>query len=478
PVDWTAVLPAGATDGHLDLPTYAFDHQHYWLPTGGPGATDAGSLGLTGTDHPLIGAFVELPGDGGLLATARLSLRTHPWLADHAVGRTVLLPGTGLVELAVRTGDEVGCGTLEELVIEAPLVLSERGGVRVQVTVGGPDENGARTVAIHSTPEDAAGEPWTRHATGLLTAAATAPAAGFAGFAGTAWPPPGAEPVGIDPAEFYAGLLAHDYGYGPVFRGLRAAWRRGDEIFAEIALPEQEHGSATGFGIHPALLDAALHSKAFLAAGDGRTMLPFAWTGLTLRAAGASALRVRVTQPTPDSLTLQALDQTGAPVLTVDSLVFRPVTAAQLGAVTGRGDAGSLFGVDWTQLPASGGPAVAAPTAVRLSTAEEVATFADDVLTGAVAAPDAVILAAAGKGPDETPLDLTDRILEVVQTWLAGGGFEQTRLVVVTRGAVPAGGDGTVTDPAGSAVWGLVRAAQAENPDRIVLVDSDEVEIE
>ncbi|MFE2722668.1 type I polyketide synthase [Kitasatospora sp. NPDC059327] len=465
-VDWTGVLPAGAEGAGVELPTYAFDHQHYWLQMA-RAATDATSLGLAGVDHPLLGAVVEVPETGGVLCTSRLSLRTHPWLADHAVGDVVLLPGTGLVELAVRAGDEVGCGTLDELVIEAPLILPAQGGVRVQVTVGGPDENGARPVAVYSTREESVGEPWTRHATGVLTAAAR-PAG--SGFDFTAWPPPGAERVEISPEEFYAGLLEHDYVYGPVFRGLRAAWRRGDEVFAEIALPEEDRAGAAGYGIHPALLDAALHAKAFLSAGDGRTMLPFAWNGLALHAAGASSLRVRVAQPAPDALSLEAVDEAGGPVLTADSLVFRPVSAEQLGAAAGRTGGDSLFAVDWTEVrPAE--PA-GAPSWLRLSTAEEVATLAEDALSGA-AVPATALLEAVTGGDADSPLEVTDRVLEVVQTWLAGTGLEDTRLVVVTRGAVPAGGDATVVDPAGAAVWGLVRAAQAENPDRIVLLDTD-----
>nr|WP_051965804.1 type I polyketide synthase [Kitasatospora mediocidica] len=466
-VDWTGVLPSGADRTRVDLPTYAFDHQHYWLPMTAA-ATDASSLGLAGVDHPLLSAVVEVPETGGVLCTARLSLRTHPWLADHAVGDVVLVPGTGLVELAVRAGDEVGCGTLDELVIEAPLILPEQGGVRVQVTVGGSEESGARTVAVYSTREDAVGEPWTRHATGTLTPTATATAG--PGFDFTAWPPPGAEPVEIGPAEFYAGLLEHNYVYGPVFRGLRAAWRRGDEVFAEIALPEDQQGSAAGFGIHPALLDAALHAKAFLSTGDDRTMLPFAWNGLVLHAAGASSLRVRVTQPAPDALALEAVDEAGGPVLTADSLVFRPVSAEQLGAAAGRPGGDSLFEVEWTQVLRT--ERAAAPSWLRLSTAEEVATLAEDALSGA-AVPQTAIMEAVTGGDADTALDVADRVLEVVQTWLAGAGLEETRLVVATRGAVPAGGEETVTDPAGAAVWGLVRAAQAENPDRIVLLDLD-----
>ncbi|MEU6665862.1 type I polyketide synthase [Streptomyces sp. NPDC046727] len=463
PVDWTGALPDTARP--VDLPTYAFDHQHYWLPA--PAARgDAASLGLAGADHPLIGAVVEVPDTGGVLCTSRLSLRTHPWLADHAVGDVVLLPGTGLVELAVRAGDEAGCATLDELVIEAPLILPAQGGVRVQVSVGGPDDSGNRTVTIHSTPDGAAGaDGWTRHATGVLTPAPRTRAAAHPDL--TTWPPPGAERVDVTPEDFYAGLRDHDYRYGPVFRGLRAVWRRGDELFAEIALPEQEHGSAAEYGLHPALLDAALHTKAFLSTGEHRTMLPFAWNGLTLHASGATALRIRVTRPAPDALSLEAADETGSPVLGADSLVFRPVAPEQLRG-TGGGD--MLFGVDWVPLPRPEGTTT--PAWLRLSTAEEVATLAEDTEDGAEL-PRAVVLEATTAGPDDTPLAVTDRALEVVQTWLAGGGLEDTRLVVLTRGAVPAGGDGTVTDPGGAAVWGLIRAAQAENPDQIVLLDTD-----
>ncbi|WP_063771870.1 type I polyketide synthase [Kitasatospora mediocidica] len=465
-VDWVKTLPTGTGGTHLDLPTYAFDHQHYWLQTSP--STDAASLGQGKADHPLLGAVVQLPQSDGLVFTSRLSLRTHPWLADHAVGGVVLVPGTGLVELAVRAGDEVGCGTLDELVIEAPLVVPEHGGVRVQVAVGGPDESGARTVAIYSAREDAAEDGWTRHATGTLMATAVA---GGTEFDFTAWPPPGAQPVEVDVDAFYADLIRLGYTYGPAFQGLRAVWRRGEEVFADIALPAEHQGSAARFGIHPALLDAALHSNGFVQPADApsganepRTVLPFAWNGLVLHAVGASALRVRVAPSGQDAVSLQAADETGGPVLTLDSLVFRAVSAEQLEAAAGAPGSDALFRVEWTALPSA--PPALAPTPgwVPVATAADLAVLAE---RGAV--PDVVVVTAAG----EDALALSSRVLDVLQAWLTAPGAESARLVVATRGAVPAGGDATLTDPAGSAVWGLVRAAQVENPDRIVLLDTD-----
>ncbi|WP_189307860.1 type I polyketide synthase, partial [Streptomyces cinerochromogenes] len=485
-VDWTGVLHAGADGAQVDLPTYAFDHRHYWLkPTP---AADAAALGQTGTDHPLLGAVVQVPETGGVLCTSRLSLRTHPWLADHAVGGAVLVPGTGLVELAVRAGDEVGFGVLEELVIEAPLVLPEQGGVRVQVAVGGPEETGTRTVAVYSAPEDATGDigvdAWTRHATGTLTASAAAdPAPPVADLA--VWPPTGARQV--DVSGGYELLAAAGYGYGPVFQGVRALWRRGDDLFAEVALPEDQRAGAARFGIHPALLDAALHPAMLDVAladpeGENRTddgdgvHLPFGWNGLSLHAVGASALRVRLTRSAPDSLSLDAADETGAPVLTLRSLVSRAVSADQLGAAADDSRQ-SLFRVDWTELPGTAEPGTDLPPAwVPITEPAHVAA-----LTDGSGVPPVVVLEAGRTetADDAAALAVTGRVLEIVQAWLAGPGLEAAQLVVVTRGAVPAGGEQAVTDPAAAAVWGLVRVAQAENPDRIVLLDvSDGVEVE
>ncbi|CAL9647035.1 hypothetical protein SUDANB60_06459 (plasmid) [Streptomyces sp. enrichment culture] len=474
PVDWTGVLPeAGATSARLDLPTYAFDHRHYWLQTA-RSVTDAVSLGQAAADHPLLGAVVRLPQTDGLVFTSRLSLKSHPWLADHVVGGMVLLPGTGLVELAVRAGDEAGCGVLEELVTEAPLVVPEHGGVRVQVAVGAPGENGSRTVEIFSQREDAAddGDTWTRHATGML-ANAPQPGAGTAEFDFAAWPPADARQVELDTRELYEGLLERGYAYGPVFQGVRAVWRRGEELFAEVALPDENRKESGDFGIHPALLDAALQAGTFAVAADtsqeeaGQPVMPFAWNGLVLHAAGASALRVRVAPNGPDALSVTAADASGAPVLTMDSLVMRAVSIEQLGATAADESRDSLFAVRWTELPPAQ-ETEPAPPWLPVTTPDDLAAPAAGGGVPAVA-----VMEAVGGAGDDAVLALASGVLAMVQTWLSVPGAEESRLVVATRGAVPAGDDGAVTDPAGAAVWGLVRAAQSENPDRVVLLDTD-----
>ncbi|MFF4756450.1 SDR family NAD(P)-dependent oxidoreductase [Streptomyces sp. NPDC002514] len=336
-------------------------------------------------------------------------------------------------------------------------------------------------MGVYSQREDG-GDVWTRHASGVLSAAPGGTGTG-AGFDFTAWPPPGAESVGIDGG--YGLLERAGYGYGPAFQGVRAVWRRGEEVFAEVVLPEEQRQDAGRFGIHPALLDAALQAGMIGAAAatpadagmegapPGRDLwLPFAWNGLQLHAAGASALRVRVAQLERDSLTLEAGDEAGGLVVTMDSLMSRAVSTGHLDMAADMAIANSLFGVGWTELPSAQG-AEPAPSWVAVATAEHVATLADDVLSGAQSPAVAIMEAMSSGDGEDAVLALTSRVLEVLQCWLAGAGLEESRLAVVTRGAVPAGGNGTVADLAGAAVWGLVRAAQAENPGRIILLDLD-----
>ncbi|MBV9032615.1 MAG: type I polyketide synthase, partial [Pseudonocardiales bacterium] len=346
PVRWPALVGEGR---RVDLPTYAFQHQRYWLAAPSP-VGDVSSAGLGVLEHPLLGAVVGLAHGAGVVFTARLSLVTQPWLADHVVSGTTVVAGAVLVELAIRAGDEVGCPVVDELVIQAPLVLPERGGVRIQVTVGDDDHTGRRPVSIHSTPDDASPTAtWTCHAQGHLTHTSPEPDTDW----GT-WPPVGAQPVSLE--GFYQRQAEVGYEYGPMFQGLRAAWTRDGEVFAEVALPADQGGQASGFGLHPALLDAALHATAFAVtegaarAGDGEVLLPFSWNGVTLHASGASALRVHAVLAGTGVVSLQSADQSGRPVASIDSLVFRPVSVEQW-SVTRDAVAGSLFGVQWVEAP-------------------------------------------------------------------------------------------------------------------------------
>ncbi|MCX5409992.1 SDR family NAD(P)-dependent oxidoreductase (plasmid) [Streptomyces sp. NBC_00335] len=460
-VDWKPALAALAADARrVELPTYAFQHDWYWPEVWG-GTVDAASLGLAGADHALVGAWVPLPATGGVLGTGLLSVRTQPWLADHVVSGTILVPGAALVELVVRAGDEAGTSVIDELVIEAPLVLPEKGGVRIQVAVSALDDLGRRPVAVYSAAQDAnPEEPWIRHVSGFLAKQDEAPAFDFG-----VWPPAGAEAA--DVSDFYERQLAAGYTYGPAFQGVQSVWTKGDEVYAEVVLPDGQ--KADGFGLHPALLDAALQTTSFLGTGEteeGTTRLPFAWNEVALYASGASALRVRAARSGTDGLTLELADHTGAPVAAIGTLAMRAVSTRQLGAAGGQSHE-SLYRTDWAAvtLPQTG------RTAFELvSEAACVRALAEAVASG-TPAPEVILLdtrtVTGGTGAARSHA-LAARVLAVLQAWSAESLLDGAKLVVATGGAVR-----DVTDPAATAVWGLVRSAQAENPDRIVLVDLD-----
>ncbi|MGV9292419.1 acyltransferase domain-containing protein, partial [Streptomyces sp. NPDC003719] len=304
PVTWPTSAAAVA-----DLPTYPFQHESYWLtPTTHTG--DATAHGLDTTDHPLLTASLHHPEDDTTLLTGRISLSTHPWLTDDVdTGRALLM------ELALHAVHETDGDHLEEFTIEVPLVLAAHETARVQVAVGAPDDAGRRQVTVHSR-----GEEWVRHAVGTLS---PAPAAALEPV--STWPPAGAEP--LDTEEF---------------PGLDTVWSMGDDIFAEVSISEDM--AVTGFGVHPALLAAALRSVAVL-----RPLVPTTADGLQLVATGATALRVHWSL-TGDTARLVATDASGLPVLAADTVSLALDTAAG-GLASARGRQGDrLYVTEWVEV--------------------------------------------------------------------------------------------------------------------------------
>ncbi|MBO4210086.1 type I polyketide synthase, partial [Micromonospora echinofusca] len=465
-VDFSALIAGGK---RVDLPTYAFQHQRYWLEATAQVPADPTGLGMTAANHPLLAAAMTLGSGDEHVLTGRLSVATHPWLADHQVMDTIVLPGTAHVELALHAGHRVGCDTLDELTLQAPLVLPATGAVHVQITVGEADLQGRRQLHIYSRPEDApADTPATLHAAGVvLREAHDATSTGEL----ATWPPTGTEEV--DVSALYQELAAAGLSYGPAFQLVRRAWRAtdSDQVYAEVVLAQQSAGDADQFGLHPALMDAALHSIGLTgrSALTGGAQLPFAFVGVRLHATGATVLRVRITPADSDSVRLDLADTTGALVGTVDSLILRSVDRDQIsGGTTGSRD--SLYQVEWVVGPVQEHADSPQFAVLGADWPAELAT-----VCAAVAVPDVLLAPVDPTGGDlaDDARHLVHRTLGLVQEFLAAEQLAASRLVLVTRGAVAAG-TGEIPHPGQAALWGLVRSAQAEHPDRLVLLDLDE----
>ncbi|GAA2617930.1 hypothetical protein GCM10009863_34890 [Streptomyces axinellae] len=478
-VDWAGTLPGGA-GRRAALPTYPFQHRRYW-PDAVAGPGDVTSAGLDRAAHPLLGAVLPSAGGDGVRCTGRLSRTGRTWLAEHIVGTSVLLPGTALVELALHVGALTGCPRIGQLTLEAPLDLTD-GARQLCAEAGDADESGCREVRVWSRPEGAApGPAWTRHATGVLSPVTGTPAPGPAH-----WPPAGAVPLATD--SLYTGFAAAGLAYGPLFQGVRAAWAAGEDIYAEVALPEAARAGAAApgaagagaFALHPALFDAALHTIALLPeqTPDSGVLLPFHWEGVALHAIGASTLRVRLSRKGGTSFALHLSDPAGEPVLSVDSLTVRP-RSAELPPSGAAAVPEGLYRLAWQPCPTGAGSATPPPSAVFLAGgpagawAGDAPVYAD--LDAALAAletgtprPAHVV---ACWDPDR---DTLETALALLQAWLRDERSSSSRLVVLTHGAVLAGADPRPVDPVQAAVWGLVRSAQSENPGRFLLVDVDD----
>ncbi|MGP3939422.1 type I polyketide synthase [Streptomyces sp. 6N106] len=453
---WDTVFAGGPERGtpDVELPTYPFQRQRYWLDKP-VAASDVAAAGLDAAGHPLLGAAVPLAGADDHLFTGRISAQDHPWLTERTGPDAAVLPGSALAELAIRAGDQVGCDRIEELSLDTPLVLPEKGAAVIQMRIGAPDGGGLRALSVYARAQGAdSDEPWTRYATAVLGTGAPVADLGLA-----VWPPADAVPVEV------AG-------------GAVAAWRLGEDLYAEVELTEAEEADAQRYGLHPVLLESVLDAVA--APGDGGgARLASSWSGVVLHATGATALRVRLTPAGGDTYAVAAADPSGAPVVSVDRLALRTVDTPE--PIGGRSALHpSLFRLEWPAAPAADTSVAPATWAVLgddplgLSSAVDAVPYdeaAEDV-------PDAVLApctrTAEGDGDvAEAAHAATHRVLALIQRWISDERLASSRLVFVTRGAVAAVPGEEVPDVAHGAVWGLVRSAQSEHPGRFVLVDLD-----
>ncbi|MFI9764846.1 type I polyketide synthase [Streptomyces sp. NPDC051963] len=437
-VDWPALY--GGRRRRVALPTYAFQRQRFWLD-----ARSAGHAGHAG--HPWLTDSTELA-DGGWVLSGRISASSQPWLADHVVFGTVVVPGTALLDLLLAAAGQAGATGIGELTLSRPMVLEDTAQIQVRIS---PSEGGQRTTTLHSRVDGTGA--WNTHAEGVLVDAS--------GPEHVDWSMP--DLPAADLSGFYEGFAAQGVDYGPAFHGV-AELRGQDRTAAGVVrLPA---GEAGGFGVHPALLDAALQVMRAVVPASAEAQLPFQFTDVRLYATGATELRVRV-DVRDDGIRVAMTDGAGAPVAYIGAMELRPVVSDQLRAALSVPD---LYRVVFRSVPDV--PAVAEPVqvlgrgavseALGVAPAEEVTWDGPRrILIDATGYPDGV---AAAHEATAHALDLLHRLLP----------RQDAELVWITRDSVAARPEDRVGGLAGAPLWGLLRAARREHPEAALrIVDCD-----
>ncbi|MFJ9214099.1 type I polyketide synthase [Streptomyces sp. NPDC102264] len=434
-VDWPALL--GDRRRRVDLPTYAFQRKRYWLDTSGAG-------------HPWLTEITELA-DGGWVLSGRVSASSQPWLADHVVFDTVVVPGTALLDLVVAAAGQAGAAGVGELTLSRPMVLEDAAHVQVRI---GPAEDGRRPVTLHSKADGSGA--WSTHAEGVLVDAFGPEPAD--------WSMP-ALPV-VDLSGFYEGFAAQGVDYGAAFHGVTELRGQGRTACGVVRLPV---GEAGGFGVHPALLDAALQVMRAVVPAPAEAQLPFQFTDVRLYATGATELRVRV-DVRDDGIRATITDAAGAPVAYIGALRLRPVSADLLRAALSVPD---LYRVVLRPVPKV--PSVPEPVRVlgRGPVSEVLGVTPAETVTGD--GPRRILIDATGNPEGVAAAhEATAHALDLLRRLVPLGDAE---LVWITRDSLAARPGDRVRGLAQAPLWGLLRAARREHPEAAIrIVDCDRID--
>ncbi|MEV5665896.1 type I polyketide synthase [Streptomyces flaveolus] len=461
-------------DGRFPVPAYPFERESFW-PADNRRTGDAAQ----GFEAPLAPA----PGRPGVWHGAlELSPLTQPWLTDHKLYDTALLPGTGMLALALHTATaRTGAlpGRLVDVSFRKEVTI---GADPVRFTTEWQDAPGGGAFRLLSLPPGAT--EWDVVATAGAEPGTDAPD----GFGLPAWAD---EVAAEDPGEFYRRCSARGQNYGPAFQVVHSLRRHpsGDEALGEIRLPQELWAGLRPRVPHPVLWDGALQVALLLDDG-AEALMPTAVRAVHVLHAGdepVTALHSHVLRRPDGTVDVRVLTGDRRPLLVMEGLVLRSLPTSDghdahadrlhrlhwtdTTAAPPR-DAGSATAGRWVVCGGTGGTQDLAD-ALRAAGAE--VTTVDDPahpensLTGDV---DGVVFLAprACVGPDAQQRGLT-HLTTVVRVCAALPSLP--RLTVLTDRAQSVTAADT-PDPGAALYWGYGRVLQREHSElRPRLVDVD-----
>jgi len=496
PVPWEVLHPdAGRC---VSLPTYPWQREHFWVDQIGasfPAATHSQVAGC----HPLLGMDRQVAQTGAHVWETTLDSYTLPWLQDHGIRSTAILPGAAYLEMAVAAGREAlswDAITIKSATFERMLLLAEPNGRQVQTILTRSGRDDARvTIYSRSAGE---GSEWTLHAGMEITRVARE------------------EPATVNIGElhklyndevslpdFYGALKEKGLEYGPSFQGLVNLRRGNGGALAEIVLREQAGSARGAYALPPALLDAAFQAVATISNENGApdaVYLPHSVRDMAVHHDLPEKMWCRATLAPgaePGAQTLNAaltlFRSDGQPVAEIGCLTFKRLDEVK--PEIGYTVEGSLYRIAWESLPRKEAPRSGAATAPWLIMVDE-SGFGNAVLAALRACGETGILVPAGIRRDELEGKLAEceprgviflhgldagaapadarhaardtvcaNALKVVQALAARQGQSETPLWLVTRGAVSCGTETNEPAVMQAPLWGFGRVLAAEHPD-------------
>ena len=145
----------------LELPTYPFQHRRFWPKTSGVAGIDDQGAAASG----LLGSAKDLA-SGDTVYTSRLSVKSQPWLADHVIYGTVVVPGATYAAMALAA---VGPpGRVQNVYFYEPIILPEKSSREVQLSMHPLEDGGGWSFRVDSRPYGVPDAEWSLNADGTV----------------------------------------------------------------------------------------------------------------------------------------------------------------------------------------------------------------------------------------------------------------------------------------------------------------------
>ena len=230
----------------LELPTYPFQRRRFWPRTSGIASSGFQGAAVSG----ILGSAKDLA-SGDIVYTSRLSVKSQPWLSDHVIYGTVVVPGATYAAMALAA---VGApARVKDVFFYEPIILPEKSSREVQLTLHPLEDGTGSTFKVHSRPYGVRDAEWSLNADGtVVTGVDDEPVSETADPVDTA-----IERLNrMRPQELFETFADMELTWGPTWSGsLKSLWLGEGEAIGDIVVGEELAEQLGTEPMHPVLMD-------------------------------------------------------------------------------------------------------------------------------------------------------------------------------------------------------------------------------